>query len=56
MCKIVDKIHERLGDAVAITQEACSEIPLPPSGKHRFTISDVNTESTPQQVVSSPSE
>ena len=52
--KIVEKIHERLGDAVTITQEACSEIPLPPSGKHRFTISDVNAGVFTEHVLSSP--
>lgn len=39
----VGKIHERLGTGVFIHVEVCNEIPVPPSGKHRFTISDVWT-------------
>lgn len=35
------KICDRLGSCVNISVEICKEIPIPKSGKHRFTISDV---------------
>jgi phenylacetate-CoA ligase len=36
-----NRIAERLGAGVAVEIEVCDEILLPPSGKHRFTISSV---------------
>ena len=41
MKKIIGEIRARIGDGVAIDLEMCSEIPIPPGGKYRFTISDV---------------
>ena len=43
MNEVSRKIRERLGEKVAVTVEACSDIPIPPSGKHRFTISEINS-------------
>lgn len=40
--EIVNRIHERLGPDVTVEVKVCNEIPVPASGKHRFTISDVN--------------
>jgi phenylacetate-CoA ligase len=34
-------IRARLGENVRVVMESCAQIPVPPSGKHRFTISDV---------------
>jgi phenylacetate-CoA ligase len=34
-------IRARLGENVRVVMEPCAQIPVPPSGKHRFTISDV---------------
>jgi phenylacetate-CoA ligase len=34
-------IRARLGENVRVVMERCALIPVPPSGKHRFTISDV---------------
>ena len=34
-------IRARLGENVRVLMEHCAQIPVPPSGKHRFTISDV---------------
>jgi len=42
--KILPKIRARMGEGVEVTIEKCSVIPLPSSGKHRFTISDVQIE------------
>jgi phenylacetate-CoA ligase len=39
--RIVGAIRERLGDDVAVRVERCEEIPVTPSGKRRFTISDL---------------
>ena len=36
-----ERITERLGSGVAVEIEICDDIPLPASGKHRFTLSDV---------------
>ncbi len=38
---ISDRIKKHLGELVKVEVEVCKEIPLPPSGKHRFTISDI---------------
>lgn len=40
--KVVEKIRERMGEGIEIEVEVCDKIPIPPSGKYRFTISDVN--------------
>ena len=42
--EVANKIRARLGEKVKVDIEVCDDIPVPPSGKHRFTISDVNTE------------
>jgi phenylacetate-CoA ligase len=39
--ELSEKIRARLGSDVTVVMEACEQIPVPPSGKHRFTISDV---------------
>jgi len=36
-----EKIEKMLGLSVTLVFESCDVIPIPPSGKHRFTISDV---------------
>jgi phenylacetate-CoA ligase len=41
MKRIIGEIRARIGDEVTIDLEVCSQIPIPPGGKHRFTISDV---------------
>jgi phenylacetate-CoA ligase len=41
MNKLTGKIRAQIGENVRLDIEACNEIPLPASGKHRFTISDV---------------
>jgi len=41
--EIVERIRNRLGTDMVVTVEACDSIPLPPSGKHRFTLSDVHS-------------
>lgn len=41
MNEVAEKIRTRLGDSVVVEIRECKEIPIPPSGKHRFTISDV---------------
>ena len=38
---IIKKIRARLGEEVKVEVQVCDEIPVPPSGKYRFTISDV---------------
>jgi phenylacetate-CoA ligase len=38
------QIRARLGENVTIILEDCAHIPMPPSGKYRFTISDVKPE------------
>lgn len=38
---LVERISARVGQKVKVEIVACDQIPLPPSGKHRFTISDV---------------
>jgi phenylacetate-CoA ligase len=38
---VVERIRDRLGAELNVEVEACERIPIPPSGKHRFTISDV---------------
>jgi phenylacetate-CoA ligase len=38
---LVNKIRARLGEMVTVEVEACGEIPISPTGKYRFTISDV---------------
>ena len=38
---LVQRIRDRMGPGVTIEVETCTEIPVPSSGKHRFTISDV---------------
>lgn len=40
--KVLGKIREQVGEEVTVDIEACKEIPTPPSGKYRFTISDVD--------------
>ena len=42
MEEVAKKIRERLGEGVHVEIEVCENIPIPPSGKHRFTISDIN--------------
>lgn len=39
---VVERIRDRLGHTVRVQVEACDEIPSLPSGKRRFTISDVS--------------
>ena len=41
MNEIVKKIRTRLGEEVKVEVQVCDQIPVPPSGKYRFTISDV---------------
>lgn len=41
MQDVAEKIREKIGQDVQISIELCKEIPIPKSGKHRFTISDV---------------
>ncbi len=41
MNKIVDKIQDRMGEGVKVDVEVWDEIPIPPSGKYRFTISEI---------------
>lgn len=41
IAEIVKKIRERLGREMVVSVEECNNIPIPSSGKHRFTISDV---------------
>ena len=41
MNEVAEKIRTRLGESVAVEIKECKKIPIPPSGKHRFTISDV---------------
>lgn len=41
MEEVAKKICRRLGDGVHVEIELCENIPIPSSGKHRFTISDV---------------
>ena len=38
---LLAQMRSRLGDGVIVTWEAVDAIPLTPSGKHRFTVSDV---------------
>ena len=38
---IAETIRRRLGEGTDVCVELCETIPLPPSGKHLFTISDV---------------
>ncbi len=38
---LVETIRDRLGGELNVDVEVCERIPIPPSGKHRFTISDV---------------
>ena len=39
--QVAASIRRRLGPEVKVEVAACDAIPRPPSGKHRFTISDV---------------
>jgi len=41
MLEIEKKIRSKLGYDIHVTIELCDQIPVPASGKHRFTISDV---------------
>lgn len=41
MQDVAEKIRAKIGQDVQISIELCDEIPIPKSGKHRFTISDV---------------
>ena len=41
MTEIRQKIHDRLGEEVHVAIVACESMHVGPSGKHRFTISDV---------------
>lgn len=41
MENVAERIRKRLGDGVKVEVELCEKIPVPLSGKHRFTISDV---------------
>ena len=38
----VEEIRRRMGRGVTVDVQVCEEIPLPPSGKYRFTLSDVS--------------
>ncbi len=40
--KIKSKIVDKMGPATQVVFKECTEIPIPKSGKHRFTISDLN--------------
>jgi len=42
--EVVRKIRKRIGDGMKVDVELCDAIPIPPSGKHRFTISDVKVD------------
>ncbi len=44
---ILSKVRERLGSGVDVTWRSVDEIPLTPSGKYRFTVSDVPFVSEP---------
>jgi phenylacetate-CoA ligase len=41
MSRVKQKICRRMGEGASVAVESCEQIPTPPSGKHRFTISDV---------------
>jgi phenylacetate-CoA ligase len=41
VAQIAAAIRGRMGEGTEVCVEACDAIPVPPSGKHRFTISDV---------------
>lgn len=45
--RVVAAIRQRLGPSIAVRVEACAAIPCGPSGKHRFTLSDVVVEPLP---------
>lgn len=53
---IAERIRERLGQSVRVDLERCEEIPSLPSGKRRFTISDLAgaTNANVQSAQSSP--
>jgi phenylacetate-CoA ligase len=44
------QIRARLGENVTVVLEDCAHIPVPPSGKYRFTISDVKPEEAASSV------
>ena len=53
LSEAVEQIRDRMGQSVHIEIRACREIPLLPSGKRRFTVSDVSgVEKTSSQSVS----
>ena len=41
MASIAEVIQERMGPGTEVCVEGCEAITVPPSGKHRFTISDL---------------